>query len=78
MKNFTAAVSGEQPSPSLVDDGWTQTMWTDTQVPGSTPDENDELERIDFAVMEGLRARIDDIVDDPATAETEALVRQTL
>ncbi len=69
MRNFTEAVTGAKPQPNLVEDGWTETMWDNTQMAADTEAETLELERIDFAVMEKLRARIDDIVEDPETAE---------
>ena len=69
MRNFTSAVSGEQPEQDLVGDGWTQVLWQDTQSEAATPEEAAALERADFAVMEAMRARIDAIVEDPATAE---------
>jgi cation diffusion facilitator CzcD-associated flavoprotein CzcO len=66
--NFTQAVTGAQPDVDLVHDGWTELMWVDTQKP-ATPEEAEELERIDFEVMETIRRRIDEIVGDPETAE---------
>ena len=67
--NFTHAVTGVQPSRDLVGDGWTQAMWVDTQKLPADDDEAAELERIDFETMEGFRRRIDEIVDDPETAD---------
>ncbi len=69
MRNFTAAVTGEQPEQDLVGDGWTQVLWQDTQTEAATPEEAAALERADFEVMESMRARIDEVVEDPATAE---------
>jgi cation diffusion facilitator CzcD-associated flavoprotein CzcO len=66
--NFTQAVTGAQPEVDLVHDGWTELMWVDTQKP-ATPEEAEELERIDFEVMETIRRRIDETVEDPETAE---------
>ena len=68
MENFTSAVSGEKPDVSLVDGGWVETMWDDTQVPGTTPEETAEKARIDFEVMEGLRRRVRETIDDPEVA----------
>ena len=31
MRNFTSAVTGEKPERSLVQDGWTEVLWEDTQ-----------------------------------------------
>jgi cyclohexanone monooxygenase len=69
MRNFTSAVTGEQPEVDLVDDGWTKVLWQDTQTEAATPEAAAELERADFELMESMRARIDEVVDDPATAE---------
>jgi len=66
--NFTQAVTGGKPEVDLVADGWTEVLWVDTQH-ASSGDEAAELERIDFEVMETLRRRIDEIVEDPDTAE---------
>ena len=67
--NFTSAVTGDQPDEDLVDDGWTDVLWRDTQREAATPEEAAELERVDFAVMETFRRRVDEIVEDPETAE---------
>ncbi len=68
MRNFTAAVTGEQPEQDLVGDGWTTVLWQDTQTEAATPAEAAELERADFEVMEAMRHRIDEVVEDPTTA----------
>ena len=67
--NFTQAVTGAQPDVDLVGDGWTEVMWVDTKkLPGSE-EEGEALERSDFETMQAIRRRIDDIVEDPDTAE---------
>ncbi len=66
--NFTQAVTGAQPEVDLVHDGWTELLWVDTQK-ASDDDEAEALERIDFEAMETIRRRIDEIVEDPDTAE---------
>ncbi|MGH7732300.1 MAG: flavin-containing monooxygenase [Gemmatimonadales bacterium] len=66
--NFTEAVTGAKPATDLVRDGWTEVMWVDTQKAADTPEEAEELERIDFEVMEKIRRRVDEVVEDPATA----------
>ncbi len=68
-RNFTEVVTGNSPDRDEVDDGWTAAMRVDTQRIPTTDEERAELEAIDFEVMEGFRARIDEIVEDPATAE---------
>jgi cation diffusion facilitator CzcD-associated flavoprotein CzcO len=66
--NFTAAVSGEQPEVDLVGDGWTEVLWEDTQSEPDSPERAAELELSDYETMESLRHRIDEVVEDPATA----------
>jgi cation diffusion facilitator CzcD-associated flavoprotein CzcO len=66
--NFTAAVSGEQPDVDMVGDGWTDVLWVNTQSEAATPERAAELEQLDFETMESMRARIDDVIDDPELA----------
>jgi cation diffusion facilitator CzcD-associated flavoprotein CzcO len=61
-------VCGQQPEENMVADEWTNVMWTDTTKYTEDPAEAAELERIDFEIMEGVRKRIADIVEDPETA----------
>ena len=67
--NFTQAVTGSKPEVDLVQDGWTEMMWVDTQKATDTPEEAEELERIDFEVMEKIRQRVDYIIEDPELAQ---------
>lgn len=69
VMNFTHCVTGVQPEERLVDDGWIEVMWENTQNQEGTDDDRAERERIDFALMQRLRDRIDEIVDDPETAD---------
>ncbi len=69
IRNFTEAVTGKHPEVDLVADGWTEVMWDDTQTAGRTPEDAERLERSDFETMEALRRRVDEIVEDPETAE---------
>ena len=66
--NFTEAVTGAQPPVDLVADGWTKVLWVDTQHAGPSDEDAEELERIDFEIMEDIRRRVDQIVEDPETA----------
>jgi cation diffusion facilitator CzcD-associated flavoprotein CzcO len=68
-RNFTEVVTGQRPDRDLVADGWGQALAVDTQREPASDEERAELEAIDFEVMEGFRRRVDDLVDDPATAE---------
>jgi cation diffusion facilitator CzcD-associated flavoprotein CzcO len=69
MLNFTSAVTGEQPEVDLVGDGWTKVLWQDTQTEAPTPEAAAELEQADFEVMESMRRRIDEVIEDPELAE---------
>jgi cation diffusion facilitator CzcD-associated flavoprotein CzcO len=66
--NFTDAVTGAKPAVDLVHDGWTEVMWVDTQKAPADEDEAAALERIDFEVMEKIRRRVEEVVEDPTTA----------
>ena len=68
-RNFTEVVTGGQPDRDLVGDGWGHALRVDTQREPASDEERAELEAIDFEVMEGFRRRIDELVEDPATAE---------
>jgi cation diffusion facilitator CzcD-associated flavoprotein CzcO len=68
-RNFTEVVTGNSPDHDMVDDGWTAAMRVDTQRRCETEEERAELDAIDFEVMESFRRRVDDIVEDPVTAE---------
>ena len=70
MANFTSAVTGEKPEQDLVQDGWTEVLWDDTQTEADSPEEAAALEQMDFETMESLRRRIDEVVRDPETAES--------
>jgi cation diffusion facilitator CzcD-associated flavoprotein CzcO len=67
--NFTQAVTGAQPEVDLVQDGWTEVMWVDTRSAPESEEEVEALERSDFETMEAIRHRVDEIVQDPGTAE---------
>ena len=67
--NFTAIATGQKPEVDLVNDGWGKVLWEDTQREPASEEERAELERIDFEIMEGFRNRIDEIIEDPETAE---------
>ena len=67
--NFTRAVTGAQPEVDLVGDSWTELMWVDTQQAPDSDEEAEALERIDFEAMEVIRRRVEEIVEDPETAE---------
>ncbi len=67
IENFETLVSGQPAEQDLINDGWTQISGGVNFEGGAADD--DQYELADFARMEGIRARIDEIVKDPATAE---------
>jgi cyclohexanone monooxygenase len=69
ITNFTQSVTGVQPAENLVDDGWTDVMWVNTQRAAQTPQEAEALEISDLTTMEAIRRRVEEIVQDPETAE---------
>ncbi|MFI9487564.1 flavin-containing monooxygenase [Promicromonospora sp. NPDC052451] len=76
MENFLAILAGEDVGEDLVGDGWTGTarlqrkMITGAVDPGVDPAERERLDELaDFVTMNRIRARVDEIVRDPATAE---------
>ena len=69
IRNFTQSVTGVKPEVNLVGDGWTEVMWENTQALPGSDEEAAALELSDFLTMEAIRRRIDDIVEDPETAE---------
>ena len=67
--NFTQAVTGAQPEVDLVSDGWTEHVWVDTKKSPSPTREAPSSSASDFETMEAIRRRVDEIVEDPETAE---------
>ncbi|ASN20048.1 flavin-containing monooxygenase [Arthrobacter sp. YN] len=76
MENFLSVLAGEQVEESLVTDGWTATTQlqrkilsgaVDTTVSSDERELQDEI--ADFETMNRIRARVDEIVEDPETAE---------
>jgi cation diffusion facilitator CzcD-associated flavoprotein CzcO len=78
MQNFNALVSGQPQPVDLVDDGWTDIigkLLVRIQRDGQAADLSPEgiahsMELADFEKMEEIRHRAQEIVDDPATAES--------
>ncbi len=71
IDNFSILVSGGFQDVDLVSDGWTEIMRNLRGVGlGGSPEElAAKMELADFQKMEQIRARVDSLVDDPATAE---------
>lgn len=74
MENFLSVLAGEPVEKSLVTDGWTATTSLQRHIlsgsqGGSSPQDELQDELDDAATMNRIRARVDELVDDPATAE---------
>lgn len=74
MENFNALVNGQPADEDLVADGWTDIIrnLVVLRSQASRNGDSDAAELVqlaDFRKMEQIRARVDAIVDDPATAE---------
>ncbi|ATB41863.1 monooxygenase [Cystobacter fuscus] len=70
IRNFTAIVSGRKQDVDLVRDGWTYIFQDTATQQAQTPQEAAEFRQLaDFRKMEEIRARVDAIVKEPATAE---------
>jgi cyclohexanone monooxygenase len=62
-------ITGKNPPVDMVQDGWTSLLGIDTRRVPQDEEEAELLELIDFRNMEAVRARVDEIVKDRATAE---------
>lgn len=77
VENFTAVVQGAPVEKDLVNDSWTeifknqQGLIVKEKVEGELPEAEMELrqEIADHIRMENIRARVETVIDDPATAE---------
>jgi cation diffusion facilitator CzcD-associated flavoprotein CzcO len=69
MANFIHMTTGGNPEVDLVQDGWTQMFKVDVKKEPRDEQEAAELKQLDFELMEAVRQRISDTVEDPATAE---------
>jgi cation diffusion facilitator CzcD-associated flavoprotein CzcO len=69
MHNFTQVVTGGQPDEDLVADGWSHVLRIDTQRQAADEADAAALEAIDMEVMDALRRRVDEVIDDPELAE---------
>jgi cyclohexanone monooxygenase len=73
MENFTLLTSGGFAEKDLVNDGWTDILGRlvnrlRDQSSGAGRDLATVMELADFEKMEQIRSRVDDLVEDPATA----------
>jgi cyclohexanone monooxygenase len=75
MMNFDSIMFGIPQDEDLVGDRWSDiwsklTVLAETQLQGSSPAELAEVMQLaDFQKMEEIRARVDELVDDPTVAE---------
>jgi cyclohexanone monooxygenase len=68
-RNFIGMITGKNPPVDMVADGWTELLSPDTRQFSLRRAERQRLELIDFRNMDKIRARVDAIVTDSATAE---------
>ncbi|WP_110588008.1 flavin-containing monooxygenase [Microbacterium suaedae] len=68
MENFLAVLAGEPVEESLVTDGWTRTPSLQREILSGSFGETTDTEVDDAITMNRIRTRVDEIVDDPATA----------
>ncbi|TDC91495.1 NAD(P)/FAD-dependent oxidoreductase [Saccharopolyspora aridisoli] len=75
-ENFQAVVTGQPVEVDLVDDAWTASanvlgkiIATDARADWDVDEWERVEELLDFEKMNRLRARVEEVVDDPATAE---------
>ncbi|MCZ6620062.1 MAG: NAD(P)/FAD-dependent oxidoreductase [Gammaproteobacteria bacterium] len=77
MQNFNTLVSGGITEEDLVNDGWTDIIGNLITIARSRPkgesltmeEMGARMELADFQKMEQIRSRVDDLVENPATAE---------
>jgi cyclohexanone monooxygenase len=69
IDNFTGMITGKKPEVDMVADGWTALLGDDTKRPPVDEEDAKYLERLDFAQMQKVRDRVDEIVKDKDTAE---------
>ena len=75
IENFQLLTAGGEADEDLVDDAWTSIVkklfvMRQTSIEGMSDEERlRTVDMADFAKMEEIRARVDSIVTDPATAE---------
>ncbi|MBG0565515.1 flavin-containing monooxygenase [Actinoplanes aureus] len=76
MENFLTIVTGGHADEDLIDDGWTATarlqrkLLTGSLDTNLSDEEREYLDEVaDFRKMDQIRARVDQIVEDPAVAE---------
>ncbi|MBV1917536.1 MAG: NAD(P)/FAD-dependent oxidoreductase [Sphingomonadaceae bacterium] len=71
IENFTYWTSGIQHGENLVSDSWTNLLSEPSSVAGGVVEEVDpmEMQRAEIAKMESVRRRVEEVVEDEATAE---------
>ncbi|MFI4894218.1 MAG: flavin-containing monooxygenase [Phycisphaerales bacterium JB058] len=75
MENFQAIIQGRPVEVDLIDDGWTRHFGPVYSFPRDPAWSDEEYQRraeeFDFEVMEEHRRRVEEVVDDPTTAELQ-------
>ncbi len=69
IDNFTGMITGKKPEVDLIQDGWTELLGNDTKRPARDEEDAKYLELLDYAQMQKIRDRVDEVVKDKDTAE---------
>lgn len=70
MDNFNATISGAAIETDMVNDAWSRSLALLNRLAADDPDTIEKRQLADFGKLEELRARIDTVVEDPATADS--------
>lgn len=76
MRNFLSIITGRPQNEDMVGDHWTDfwkrfgALMTEEHGKGSDTPPPVLMQRVDYQKMEEIRARVDDLVEDPDTAES--------
>ncbi|AUW59670.1 monooxygenase [Sphingobium sp. SCG-1] len=68
MDNFNATIAGEAVATDMVNDCWSQSLARLNSLAADDPETREKRQIADFRTMEDLRARVEAIVEDSATA----------
>ena len=69
MDNFNATISGQSVDTDMVNDCWSRALSVLNGLSGDEPETIEKRKLADFRTLDSIRARIEEVVDDPDTAE---------
>lgn len=70
MDNFNATISGRPVAVDMVNDCWSRALSVLNGLSGDDPETIEKRQMADFLTLEDLRARVDEIIEDPDTARS--------